>query len=358
MAVVHQILPNLEYGDAISNYAILLRRILSSLGHDSLIFARFVHPKLRSHAESLSAIHRRGGDPDAIWIYHYSAASELTRTVRDLAGRLLLIYHNVTPPALTAETDARLAAQSFAALEDLKSLADLPRLAVGDSEFNRAQLVELGFRKTDVLPLTLDFASFDKPPRRGVVKKYRDGAVNFLTVSRISPHKKIEDVIKVFRHYHEYINPRSRLFVVGDPKGTERYQEQLLQFCRLVNLPNVLFTGKVRFRELLGHYRIADVYLCMSEHEGFCLPLLESMYLGVPVIAYKCAAVAETMGDAGVLVRQKRFDEVAEMAHLLVSDEDLRTRVIGKQKERAREFGEDRFVERLKAILDRVQTND
>ena len=164
-------------------------------------------------------------------------------------------------------------------------------------------------------------------------------------------HKRIDDVIKVFHYYHEYINPRSRLFVVGDAKGMEDYQAQLFQFCQNLNIPNVYFTGKVRFRELLAYYRIADIYLCMSEHEGFCVPLLECMYLGVPIITHKCTAIGETMGDAGILVRRKRFDEIAEMAHLLITDEDLRTRVVNKQKDRVLVFQEDYLVTQLNRIL-------
>jgi len=126
--------------------------------------------------------------------------------------------------------------------------------------------------------------------------RYRDGAVNFLTVGPVYPHKKIEDVVRVFQYYHEYVNPRSRLLVVGDSKGMEDYQRQLLQFASALGLSNVHFAGKAPFRDLLAYYQIADVYLCMSEHEGFCVPLLESMTFGVPVIANMCTAIAETLG--------------------------------------------------------------
>lgn len=351
MAVVHQILPNLEYGDAISNYAILLRRVLRRMGHRSEVFARFIHPKMRRYAKPLKGVRRFAECNDTIWIYHYSIGSEITRMVRDLAGPLILIYHNITPPLLTVHADGHMASRSHAGWEDLKTLTDLPRIAVGVSEYNRSQLSQIGFRNTAVLPIILDYSVFDRTPKRAIVNKYRDGGVNFLTVSRIYPHKKIDDVIKVFHYYNEYINPRSRLFVVGDAKGMEDYQAQLFQFCRDLNISNVHFTGKVRLRELLAYYRIADVYLCMSEHEGFCVPLLECMYLGVPVITHKCTAIGETMGDAGILVRRKRFDEIAEMAHLLVTDKDLRTRVINKQKDRVLAFQEDCLVTQLNRIL-------
>jgi len=351
VAVVHQILPNLEYGDAISNYAILLRRVLRTMGHRSNIYARFIHPKMHRYAKPIKAVRRYSERPDVVWIYHYSIGSEITRMLADLSGPIILIYHNITPPLLAVQADGHMASRFYAGWEDLKMITDLPRIAVGSSEYNRSQLVQIGFRNTEILPIILNYPLFDRRPRRSIVNKYNDGGVNFLTVSRIYPHKKIEDVIKVFHYYREYIDPRARLFIVGDAKGMEDYQARLFQFCERLNIPNVYFTGKVRFRDLLAYYRIADLYLCMSEHEGFCVPLLESMYLGVPIIAYNCTAIGETMGDAGILVRRKRFDEIAEMAHLLVTDGDLRTRVINKQKDRALVFQEDYLVTQLNRIL-------
>ena len=355
MAIVNQILPNLEWGDAISNYAILLGRVLRRLGHRSRIYARFIHPRFYFRARSLGAVRRLAGHPDIVWLYHYSTGSEATRAVRNLAGRVVLLFHNITPPSLIAQTGASQAAQLHAAGEELKSLVGLPRVAAASSEFNRSRLTDLGFPDVELLPIILDYGRYDRASKRSIAASYRDGGVNFLTVGRVAPHKKIEDVIRIFRDYHETINPHSRLFVVGNAKETEEYRERLVEFCRNLTLSNVYFTGKVPFRELLAYYRIADVYLCMSEHEGFCVPLLESMILGVPVIAHLCTAVGETLGDAGILVREKRFDEIAEMAHLLVSDKELRARVINKQRERAHFFNEDSLVRQLNRILARAR---
>jgi glycosyltransferase involved in cell wall biosynthesis len=351
VAVVHQILPNLEYGDAISNYAIVLRRVLRATGRESSIYARFIHPRMQPYGRPIKSMRRLQDRDDVIWIYHYSIGSDITRMLRDLAGPILLIYHNITPPLLTVQADSHVASRYFAGWEDLKTITDVPRLAVGSSEYNRSQLHQIGFPSTEFLPIILNYPAFDRPPDRAVLRQFRDGCVNFLTVSRIYPHKKIEDIIKVFRYYHEYINPQSRLFVVGDSAEMDDYRDQLVQLCQHLSLPNVYFTGKVRMRELLAYYALAHVYLCMSEHEGFCVPLLESMYLGVPIIAHKCTAIGETLGDAGVLFREKRFDEIAEMAHLLVTDEDLRTRIINKQKDRALFFQEDYLITQLNRVL-------
>ncbi len=354
MATIHQILPNLEFGDAIGNFALLLRRVLRQMGHRSSIYARFIHPRLRWHARSLRAARRLFSRPDVIWIYHYSTASEITPMIRTAAGPLGVIYHSVTPPALTLDGAGALAARCHIAEDDLCSLAVVARMAAGVSEYDRAQLVAAGFRAPEVLPIVLDDARFSVKPNPSILRRYNDGYVNFLTVSRVVPHKKIEDVIGVFHYYHEAIQPRSRLLVVGDLRAAPAYTEQLAGFCRYLGLRDVCFTGKVAQRDLVALYRTAHVYLCMSEHEGFCVPLLESMTLGVPVIAYKCAAVAETLGDAGVLVREKRFDEIGEMAHLLVSDLALRRRIIEKQRQRAANFREDALRDTLARLIRQI----
>ncbi|MCX8037374.1 MAG: glycosyltransferase family 4 protein [Candidatus Sumerlaeia bacterium] len=354
MAIIHQILPNLEFGDAIGNFALLLRRLLRQMGHRSSIYARFIHPRLRLRARSLRAARRLFHRPDVVWMYHYSTASEITPLIRTVAGPLLVIYHSVTPPALTLDGAGGLAARCHIAQDALRSLAGVACIAAGVSEYDRTQLVAAGFRTTEVLPIVLDDARFAVKPNPSILRRYEDGYVNFLTVGRVVPHKKIEDVIGVFHYYHDAIQPRSRLWVVGDLCAAPAYAEQLAGFCRYLGLGDVCFTGKVAQRDLIAFYRAAHVYLCMSEHEGFCVPLLESMTLGVPVIAYKCAAVAETLGDAGVLVREKRFDVIGEMAHLLVSDSALRRRIVEKQRLRAAEFREEALRDKLAGLLRQV----
>ena len=273
-----------------------------------------------------------------------------------MQGKIVLLYHNITPPDLTMGGGNFFPAKLYAGLEDLKSFVDIPVLAVGSSSFNMQQLKNVGFRRTEKLPIILNFPVFDRSPDKKLMQQYDDDMVNFVTVSRIYPHKKIEDTIRIFYYYHNLINPHSRLFIIGDPRGMEWYYGQLENFYRKLNLNNVIFTGRVRFRELLAYYRLSKVFISMSEHEGFvcrcwsrCISACRSLHIIVPLSV-------RTLDDAGILVNEKRCGEIAELAHLLVTDEELRTRVINKQKDRALYFQPDALVSRLQKILS-IATN-
>jgi glycosyltransferase involved in cell wall biosynthesis len=171
------------------------------------------------------------------------------------------------------------------------------------------------------------------PPNPVILHMFDDDKTNFLFVGRVLPNKRFEDLIKVFCIYQRYIDPDSRLLLVGESHGFERYFDALMRLVDDLALEDVVFTGHVDTDDLVAYYMVADVFLSMSEHEGFCAPLLEAFRSGLPVMAFDAGAVAETLGGAGVLVREKRFEEIAEMAHLLVHDENLRRQVVQRQFE-------------------------
>ena len=159
-------------------------------------------------------------------------------------------------------------------------------------------------------------------------------------MGRVIPNKKFEDLIKVFCVYQKYVDPKSRLLLVGEYQGVERYFDALLRLVDELELKDVVFTGHVDTNDLAAYYQVGDVFLSLSEHEGFCAPLLEAFRFGIPVMAFDAGAVPDTMGGAGVLIREKQFEEIAEMAHVLVHDDEVRQRVIDSQ---------DRVIEALDA---------
>jgi glycosyltransferase involved in cell wall biosynthesis len=193
------------------------------------------------------------------------------------------------------------------------------------------ELEAVGFHPTGVLPLLLDRDQLALPPSPTVLEMFDDDKTNFLFVGRIIPNKRFEDLIKVFYIYQKYIEPNCRLILVGESKGFERYFDALVRYIDELELKDVVLTGHVDTDDLVAYYQVADLFLCLSEHEGFCVPLIEAFRFGVPVMAFEAGAVPETLGGAGILVREKRFDEIAEMAHLLVHDEDFRQKVIAGQ---------------------------
>jgi glycosyltransferase involved in cell wall biosynthesis len=177
----------------------------------------------------------------------------------------------------------------------------------------------------------IDPRPLEEEPNPVVLRMFDDAKTNFLFVGRCIPNKRIEDVIKVFCYYQRFIDPNSRLLLVGETHGFERYFDSLVRLVDDLALEDVVFTGHVDTDDLAAYYRVADLFLSMSEHEGFCAPLLEAFRFGLPVMAFDAGAVAETLSGAGVLVQEKSFDRIAEMAHLLVHDESLRERVVAGQ---------------------------
>jgi glycosyltransferase involved in cell wall biosynthesis len=204
-------------------------------------------------------------------------------------------------------------------------------VAIGVSEYNRQELERTGFERTGVVPLLWDRARLDLPPDEVVLKLFVDDRTNFLFVGRIMPNKCIEDVIQVFHLYQKHWDRRSRLLLVGDPGILDRYFLSLQRHVERLGVRNVVFAGHVTTAELAAYYELADVFLCLSEHEGFCLPLLEAFGFGVPVMAFEAGGVPEALGGAGILIREKRFDDIAAMAHLLVHDEGFRSRVVERE---------------------------
>lgn len=325
--------------------------MLRELGVRSEIYAQHVDFRLRGRARPYGRFREEQGE-DAPVLYHFSIGSEVTDAYRLLPNPRALLYHNITPPEFFRGVNEKVAAHCARGREELQSLRSTCRLALADSEFNRRELEALGFENTAVLPIVLDPERYASRPVRRIERPYRDGHVNFLHVGRLVPNKRIEDVLKVFYFYRRKINPDSRLFVVGIDTDMEIYAFALRELVQELGLSGVVFTGGVSQRELATYYRIAHVYLCMSEHEGFCVPLVEAMYFGVPVIAYAAGAVAETLGGAGTLVWRKEFPELAELAALLCEDQDLRRQVVVDGRRRARHFEPGAVLPRLRAILE------
>jgi L-malate glycosyltransferase len=337
---VHQMLAALSYGDAIGNEALRIQEILRGEGFDSDIFAESVHPEMAGRARKLWD-YREISSKDGLLILHFSIGAGVSTYAYHLPDPILLVYHNITPARWFQAFHRHLAGLCYHGRRELEAFVPRVRLALGDSEFNRSELEAVGFHPTGVLPLLLDPARLDAPSNEVVLEMFDDDKTNFLFVGRVIPNKCFHDLIKVFAFYQRYIDRNSRLLLVGEWVGFEKYYEALVRMVDELALKDVVFTGHVDDDDLVAYYEVADLFLCLSEHEGYCVPLVEAFEFGVPVMALDAGAVPETLGGAGVLIREKRIDEIAMMAHAIVTDEELRTKIVD---------GQDRVLERMAAI--------
>jgi L-malate glycosyltransferase len=351
---INQILAALEYGDAIGNEALAINRLLKSWGYKSSIYADGIHPKLADMASPCRK-YRKTSSPDDVAIFHFSIGSEASKFVKTLPDKKILIYHNITPPHFFWGINDALIYLLRSGREELSEFADISDLALGVSEYNRRELVDLGFKKTGVLPLLIDFNNYLRVPDPKILREFDDDYINLIFVGRIAPNKRHEDLIKMFYYFNKYIEPRSRLILVGSYKGMDRYYSMLQNLISRLGLDNnVYMTGHVSLEEMISYYKLADVFVSMSEHEGFCVPLLESMYFGVPIMAFASSAIPDTLNGSGVLLREKKYEEAAEMAYLLATDEDLRDKIIRKQKERVKDFDPKIVEGMLKKYIEEV----
>jgi glycosyltransferase involved in cell wall biosynthesis len=284
---------------------------------------------------------------------HYTQASLLTDHVKQLAVPLVLVYHNVTPPRYLAGVNPAVSLRTQDGQAELPQFRERTVLALGDSEFNRRDLMDAGYSRTEVLPVIVPDDLQRVTPDEDVLFRLK-GGVNLLCVGRVVPNKRHEDVIKVLFYYRQ-IEPKARLFLVGHTSYYQPYVYWLRGLVTWLGLADaVIFAGHVSDAALAAYYRGADVFVFMSEHEGFGVPLLECMRFGVPIIAYDSSAVPETLGGAGILVRSKRLPVVAELVHLLKTDSALRAQVTARQRERARDFAPELVVEQFRGYLDAV----
>ena len=350
---IDQLLAGFMPGDAISNYALEIRKLVRSWGCQSDIF---VHPsnvddRARHLCRPISE-HKELSSPGNILIYHFSIGSNATGYFRTVPDRRVIIYHNITPARYFDVILPETAGFLREGREQLKELAGVTELALGVSEYNRRELEEAGFPRTGTVPLTNDWSSLDESPSRSIALRYQSSRDNLLFVGRIVPNKKFEDLLRVFYYYKGLLKPGARLFLVGFHRGSETYLRYLRSIIQELELKDVTFTGHVTNAELLAYYKLASVYLCLSEHEGFCMPLMEAMRFGIPILAYAGGAVPDTLSGAGVLIKEKNYPAIAEMAALLCDDGKFRERIVEGQYRRLREFKAFPLEERLKECFE------
>ena len=349
---VHQILPTLSYGDAVSNDAINIRKVLVKNGIKSEIYAKFIHPDVSQYAKPLKYYKK---DSRNIVLYHFSlAGDDVTEFIKNLPEKKGLIYHNITPPRFFDNYDPTLSELCRNGLLELKTIAPYILIGIGDSEYNRIDLENSGFTKTGVLPILINFDNFDQ--KRLCNNQLRNDTINILFVGRIAPNKKFEDLIKIFYYFNKSINQKSHLILVGD-KQVPQYYADLQKLVLKLNLTDdVFFVGSVKDDELSSYYKNADIFLCMSEHEGFCVPLLEAMYHDIPIIAYNATAVPYTLGNSGVLINKKDYIQIAELMNIIIGDKKLRERIVTKQKERLSDFAIEKSAEKLLGLIHDLST--
>ena len=349
--IVNQWVPAAHTGDAIGDSARRIRNLLRGMGHESQLYALTIDEPLRHEVRPFTDRAATRGD---VTIFHYALPSPMTSAFASLGTGRVLQYHNVTPASYFAPYDPALFRLASLGRAELATLVGRVDVALGDSEYNRRELERLGFERTGIFPIAVDTSRLTRvAPHAALDRILDDGLVNFLFVGRIAPNKKIEDHIKLAEVYKRYVDAYYRFIFVGRYDGVPRYYatiRALMSELRLLN-DRFIFTGAVPDDELAVYYAHAAVYVSLSEHEGFCVPLVEAMAAGVPVLAYAAAAVPDTLAGAGVQFAPKDLEQAAELLGALAFDDDLRARVLAGQRRRLADFSDARISRELMSLV-------
>ncbi len=351
---VHQFHPTVSYGDAIGNQILSLQRMLRRLNYSSEIFCERSPLHFEGQARLIGQ-YDRYSSPENVLLLHFSLgySSDVMDWLRKIPDRKVILYHNITPHTYFAGINDVYLEAAQAGREQLNDLQALTEAGWGVSTYNCQELTERGWTHLGVLPIVFDPERYSVRPDRKVLKRWSSG-VNVLFVGRVSPNKRFRDLILTFYYLKRHVRSDARLLLVGSSHGMEIYLEFLQALVRRLGLSDVVFAGHVSNSALMAYYRCADVYLSMSEHEGFGVPLLESMHFGVPIVAYEAAALPETLDGSGVLVRRKDYAAVAELIGLLIEDERLRSQIVARQRERLRDFMPRKIKGQLQELLHRL----
>jgi glycosyltransferase involved in cell wall biosynthesis len=349
MPVLHQLLPNLSYGDAISNQAIWIREQLLERGYRSEIFVQSIDPRMSDKCQ----LYRAGAfRPDEGLLYHHSIGSEITAAARNHAGPKWFVYHNITPSEFFQPYRTDHARLLRTGREEMWTLAQAFSRSVGVSGYNAEELQMYGFAAPSVLPLAVDPAAWNLSPDEELMKRLKDGRRNLLYVGRYAPNKCQHDLIEAFSHY-VHIVPESRLILVGGAEANDPYVRFLHESVDRFNLrERTILAGHVSTNELHAYYRTAHLFWSMSEHEGFCVPLVEAMWFDIPILAFGAGAVKETLGGSGITFDHKEnFGAIATLAKELTVDRSLVERTLRVQRNRRSTFSPSSVAEVLFQLI-------
>lgn len=355
-----QLLPTIAYGDAVGNDTMALREALLEFGYETHIYAEnidgrrtedFIH-----HYTELPRLEK-----DDVILYHFSTGSlAMTNILQESVCRKVMVYHNITPGHFFEDYDPGMKALVDGGREELASLKGVFEACLCDSSYNMDDLKSIGYDcPMSVLPILIPFEDYDKAPSKKVIAEFKDeGYTNFLFVGRVAPNKKQENIIRAFAYYHNHYNEKSRLFLVGNTSLGKYMQRLALYAAKLGLADEIKFTGAVPFSDILAFYSIADIFLCMSEHEGFCVPLLEGMHFNIPVLAYGEAAVTETMGTGTGRLDDNSPAYVAACADYVLQHQDAREKLLAAQRKCLKNFDNEAIKAKFRQILGLILEGD
>ena len=347
---IHQFHSGSAYGDAVTNCMLLIRQFLTQAGIPSKIYVEQVAPELK---EELHPHHELAPSSHDMILIHHSMGHDLEQWVLGLPGKKVLVYHNITPPHFFAK-DSPLHHYARLGRQQLERFRPAMHAAIAVSPINAAELKELGYADITVIPLLVDTSAVQNKKWDLSLANAAADQFTILFVGRVTPNKCQHDLIAMVSHLKEMLTHPFELVLVGGYEETDPYYQGLQRQIRQNGLsPFVRFTGKISDEQLHGWYRAADLFISMSEHEGFGVPLIEAMAFDLPVVAYKSSNIPHTLGGAGILLTRKDPVETAALVKLIATDRALQRAIVTRQRRRVDDFQGPRLCREFFSFLSR-----
>ncbi len=346
---VDQFAPTVAYGDAIGSDIFELQRLFWKRGVASDVFTDEAKPGVEPFVRPWHEL--REPERDAVLLVHVSMGNTTLSEIAKLPRRKAVVYHNITPASFFEGLSDQLEQHSILGRDQLRELARTSELGIADSEFNRRELEEAGFDRTAVVPILTDPMAWEVTPDPKVAAELADERTSVLVAGQILPQKAIHDVLDAFARYRER-DATARLYLVGSHGMSGPYLDRVREKIRDLGISDATrLTGSVPIEQYVAYFRGATVLLTLSDHEGFCVPLLEAMRSDLPIVANGAGAIPETLGDAGILLEDKSPDAVAAALERAVQNADRRADLIGRGRKRLADFSTARVAERLQSAL-------
>lgn len=339
--------------DAIGNDVTQIAEALDKLGYSNCIVT--TNTFLAKNPKVYITLNYKPRKND-IFLYHMCIGSKpMTRLIkRANVHEKIMIYHNITPSKYFVN-DKRNRKMTALGRKQLKELAPYFDRTYSDSKFNSEELIGLNYKNNGVLPVFyLDDALRNAIKNTELFNKLDDGITNILFVGRIAYNKAYEDIIKSFYCYHKYFNSNSRLILVGretDPHYTV-YLQKLIEQCNIKE--NVIWQKVNDVNELATVYQTASLFLVESEHEGFCVPLLEAMLFKIPVLAYSSSAIPDTLGEAGIIFNKKDHYMIASTIDKVLKNNEIYQMLAEKGEQRLKYFSYENTFNSFKEIIHEI----
>ncbi len=347
-----QVLDALDFGDAVSNQVLHLHDMLLRRGLDSQIFTKYSNYRVQQYRQPFESLKV---SEDVILIHHFAGYSEIADEVIHLRCYKVFLYHNITPHGFF-EKGTDLYNFCLKGRLQLRKILSKYDFAIGASLYNCRELEELGFSHCEELPIAVIAPNYLRPSSSAIAQLRQQAEKVWLFVGRIAPNKRQDLVIDAFAcHTKLYPLENHHLYLVGRYDENDGYYRQVSSKIKDLNLENkVTLSNKVEDDVLPFYYQAADVFVCMSQHEGFCVPIIEAFNYQLPVVAYASTAIVTTLGDSYGALQSLDVELVAQRVQEIISNVALQNTLKNHGLQQASRFSLESVQERFYKILDQI----